>query len=250
VTGIPNITLSLNNKIPNFAINTETTLKFKDNNNEEVLCVKIMTAPNRALNWNATKDMCAAAGVTNLPDTEPEIGCSMCPAAANDGTTIAFVDCKADDGTEFGEDQGITTASTEQNCKDSIQAAGKAFGEYNARSCKEVNEYMGSGDGNNICPGGTDQQAFVHFSSRCGCPITDDSKCGSEHNVNDTDCCAPNGEEMWCHDGYIPKRTGEACSNDPDGMFTCSPPSCPMCSAAANDDTTIAYARCVATDET
>ena len=60
----------------------------------------------------------------------------------------------------------------------------------------------------------------------------DESKCGSEHNPEDTDCCAPNGEAGWCRDGYVPRRTDVACwslvdgarVDDVDGMFTCMPP--------------------------
>ena len=71
------------------------------------------------------------------------------------------------------------------------------------------------------------------FSSRCGCPLTDDTKCGSEHNENDTDCCAPNGEEMFCHDGWVAKRNGKGCGSwvaanewkeDPNGQFECHRP--------------------------
>jgi len=57
----------------------------------------------------------------------------------------------------------------------------------------------------------------------------DESKCGSKHNPDDRDCCAPNGEKMWCHDGFIPERTGKECWSwvegvkkmDSNGMFTC-----------------------------
>ena len=67
---------------------------------------------------------------------------------------------------------------------------------------------------------------------QCGPPARDStstSKCGSKNNPDDVDCCAPNGEEMWCHDGFAPRRTGKACGSfidgdwkdDPDGMFTC-----------------------------
>jgi hypothetical protein len=151
----------------------------------------------------------------------------MCSAAANNDAMIAHVDCRADDGTEFREGEGIYHTSTEQDCKNKIAAANKTFKEYATRTCKDVNDYLTSGDGDAIktCPGRSNEQTFVHFSSRCGCPLTDDTKCGSEHNENDKDCCAPNGEDMWCHDGYTPERTGQECSDDPNGMFTCRPPS-------------------------
>ena len=36
--------------------------------------------------------------------------------------------------------------------------------------------------------------------------VRDDKMCGSENNPGDTDCCAPNGEMMYCRNGYSPKR--------------------------------------------
>jgi len=63
----------------------------------------------------------------------------------------------------------------------------------------------------------------------------DDTKCGSTTSATDNDCCAPNGEPMYCHDGYIPERTGNACFSfvngtgwvdDPIGMFACFKPGC------------------------
>ena len=77
-----------------------------------------------------------------------------------------------------------------------------------------------------------------------GCPEDSDSgsdgsdhdgsdKCGSRHNPADRDCCAPNGEEMFCHDGWVPKRNGKGCGSwvaanewkeDPNGQFECHRP--------------------------
>ena len=146
-------------------------------------------------------------------------GCSMCSAAANNDAMIAYVECRADDGTEFGEGEGIYNTSTEQDCKDIIQEAGKNFDKFDQVNCKRTNEWLSSG---NDC----DDHFFRNMLMlRCGCPLTDDTKCGSEHNENDKDCCAPDGEDMWCHDGYTPERTGQECSNDPNGMFTCRPSS-------------------------
>jgi len=59
-----------------------------------------------------------------------------------------------------------------------------------------------------------------------------ESKCGSAHNPDDNDCCAPNGEQMYCHDGWVPKRNGVPCGSyldgrfieDPNGGFDCYPP--------------------------
>ena len=42
---------------------------------------------------------------------------------------------------------------------------------------------------------------------------TNSHKCGSESDAADLDCCAPNGEAMWCRDGFIPYRTGQSCGS-------------------------------------
>jgi hypothetical protein len=59
------------------------------------------------------------------------------------------------------------------------------------------------------------------------------AKCGARHNPHDRDCCAPNGEEMFCHDGWVAKRNGKGCGSwvaanewkeDPNGQFECHRP--------------------------